>query len=377
MEWNWQKSGWPRFEYDADALQALEDTFKVESAKLLGASEIITDEQQQRFTIDLLSEEALKSSGIEGEVLRRDSVAASLIRAFGFELGDKLVRANDKETGIAAVMRDNYQSYAAPLNHEKLFEWHPCLVTKSLLVRDVGIYRTSKEPMQVVSGRIGKEIIHYEAPPSDRVPNEMEAFIVWFNDTAPGGSNPLPALTRAGLAHLWFESIHPFDDGNGRIGRAIAEKSLAQSIGRPGLFALSHIIEQNRSEYYEELEKNQTTLQIDSWLRYFARTALDATTYSQKLVRFIVAKTRLLDGVRHQINERQEKALLRMFSEGLEGFTGGMSAKKYMATTGAAVATATRDLNGLVELGALTKTGQLKSTRYWLNLGEEFGMRGE
>lgn len=377
MKWNWQKSNWPQFEYDPAALKALEETFIVESAKLLGASEIITDEQQQRFTIDLLSEEALKSSDIEGEVLRRDSVAASLIRAFGFKLGDQLIRANDKEAGIAAVMRDNYQSFAAPLNHEKLFEWHPCIVTKSLLVRDVGIYRTSKEPMQVVSGRIGNEVIHYEAPSSDRVQGEMDTFIGWFNDTAPGNGNPLPALTRAALAHLWFESIHPFDDGNGRIGRAIAEKSLAQSIGRPGLFALSHIIERNRSEYYEELEKSQTTLQVDAWLHYFAHTVLDATAYSRKLVRFIVAKTRLLDGVRDQINERQEKALLRMFAEGLDGFTGGMSAKKYMATTGAAVATASRDLNGLVELGALTRTGQLKSTRYWLNLADEFGALNE
>ncbi|MFQ5345601.1 MAG: Fic family protein [Mariprofundus sp.] len=372
MKWNWQRESWPRFEYDPSALQELEEVFIKESAKLIGASDIVTEEQRQRFTIDLMSEEALKSSRIEGELLNRDSVASSLLQHFGFALNDRVIQANDKERGVAAVMLDNYRSYDKPLTHERLFEWHPCIVTKSLLVRDIGIYRTSPEPMRIVSGYEGKEKVHYEAPPADRVPAEMDAYIQWFNDTTPDGNNPLPALTRAGIAHIYFEAIHPFDDGNGRIGRALSEKALAQSIGRPGLFALSHVIEKDRPEYYRQLEINQKKLSIDSWLFYFSKAALDAIAHSQKLVRFVVEKARLFDRVREQINERQKKALFRMFSEGMDGFEGGMSAKNYMKITGAPIATTTRDLQSLVELGAMVKTGRLKGTRYWLNLGEEF-----
>lgn len=372
MEWNWQHNNWPHFEYDSSLLQELEEKFLIESAKLIGASEIVTEEQHQRFTIDLMSEEALKSSRIEGELLNRDSVASSLLRQFGFMPDGRVRQANDKERGIAALMLDNYRSYDGLLTHERLFEWHPCIVTRSLLVKDIGIYRTSSDPMQIVSGYEGDEKIHYEAPPAERLAVEMDRYLKWFNDTAPGGSNPLPALTRAGIAHIYFETIHPFDDGNGRIGRTLSEKALAQSIGKPGLFALSHVIENNRPEYYRQLEINQKRLSIDSWLLYFAKTTLDATAYSQKLVRFIVAKARLFDRIRNRINERQTKALLRMFAEGMDGFEGGMSAKNYMQITGASIATTTRDLQVLVEAGAMVKTGRFKGTRYWLNLGEEF-----
>lgn len=372
MKWNWQHKNWPHFGHDPSALQTLENRFIIESAKLFGASDIVTNEQYQKFTIDLMSEEALKSSQIEGELLNRDSVASSLLKQFGFPLNDRVTQANDKERGVAAVMLDNYRSYSEPLTHERLFEWHPCIVTRSLLVRDIGIYRTSPEPMRIVSGFEEREKVHYEAPPANRIPTEMDAYIEWFNDTAPNGSNPLPALTRAGIAHIYFEAIHPFDDGNGRIGRALSEKALAQSIGKPGLFALSHLIEKNRSEYYRQLKINPRSLSIDSWLSYFAAVALDATAYSQKLVRFTVEKTRLFDRVRAQINARQKKALLRMFDKGMDGFEGGLSAKNYMSMTGAPIATTTRDLQSLVERGALVKTGRLKGTRYWLNLGDEF-----
>jgi len=233
-------------------------------------------------------------------------------------------------------------------------------------VKDIGIYRSSKEPMQVVSGYEGNYKVHFEAPPAAQVPEEMDAFVRWYNNTAPTGNNPLPALTRASIAHLYFVSIHPFDDGNGRIGRALSEKALAQSLNRPALIALSHGIEKTKPEYYNQLEKNQKSLLIDGWLSYFANTALDAVEHSQSLVRFVVEKTRLFDRLRGQINQRQEKALARMLADGLDGFAGGMNAKKYMKVTGAIERTATRDLQKLVQLGALVKTGQLKGTRYWL-----------
>jgi len=372
MKWNWQQANWPEFIYNASALKELEDQFIAESFKLIGATSIVTEEQKQAFTIELMSEEALKSSKIEGDLLNRNSVRSSLLLQFGLNPDYSDNRSNDKERGIAAVMADNYRSYSEPLSHERLFDWHSCIVTKSLLVHDVGIYRTSPNPTRVVSGSEGREKVHFEAPPANNIAEEMNAFIRWFNDTSPAGKRPLPALTRAGIVHLYFVAIHPFDDGNGRIARALCEKALTQGMKQPGLFALSHAIEKSRAEYYKQLELNNKGLNIDSWLAYFAETIVDATRYSQKNIRFIVAKTRLFDRLRGQINLRQEKVLLRMFDEGMRGFKGGLSTKNYLKITHTAQRNASRDLARLVELEALTKTGKLKGTRYWLNLGGEF-----
>ena len=201
-------------------------------------------------------------------------------------------------------------------------------------------------------------------------------FCQWFNDTAPNGSTPLPALTRAGLAHLYFECIHPFDDGNGRIGRAIAEKALAQGTGQSSLIALSLTIEQQRHKYYREIELANKDLEADRWLNWFADTVLSAQRHTLGWLEFLIAKTKLLDRLRGQINARQEKALLRLMREGPEGFKGGLSAGNYQSITGAPPATARRDLVELVALGALRRTGELRGTRYWLAFGTR-GTRGD
>jgi len=222
--------------------------------------------------------------------------------------------------------------------------------------------------MQVVSGYIHHPKVHFEAPPSTRLATEMTAFVDWFNRTAPDGKHPLPALLRAGLSHFYFATIHPFEDGNGRIGRALSEKVLAQSLKQPTLIALSHVIEQQKKDYYAQLNKHNHTLQITSWLSYFANTVLKSIHYSQSLVDFLIRKARLHDRIRGRLNPRQEKALDRMFKEGMEGFKGGLSAENYIKITQASRATATRDLQKLLGMGALMKTGTLKSTRYWLNI---------
>jgi Fic family protein len=196
----------------------------------------------------------------------------------------------------------------------------------------------------------------------------MERFLAWFAATAPGGLAPLPALTRAGLAHLYFVCIHPFEDGNGRIGRAIAEKVLSESLGQPSLLALSLTINQGRKTYYSMLERSNKGLEITAWLLYFARTILDAQAHAQRWVEFLIAKARYYDRLRGQLNDRQEKAIARMFREGPKGFTGGLSAEKYLRLTGTSRATATRDLADLVEKAALSRTGERKGTRYQLRL---------
>lgn len=191
-------------------------------------------------------------------------------------------------------------------------------------------------------------------------------FIEWFNVTAPGGKQGLPAMTRAGITHLWFVSIHPFEDGNGRIARALSEKALAQGAGGPSLAALATRIEGQRNAYYEALEVNNKHMEITPWLKWFAETVLASQKWSGRMVEHLIAKTRLMDRLREQLNDRQARALLRMFEAGPDGFVGGMSAHNYITITGTSTATARRDLAGLVELDALTRTGEKRGTRYWL-----------
>jgi Fic family protein len=291
-------------------------------------------------------------------------VQSSLRRQFGLQTDARQVPL--AEQGITQVLTDVYRQFADPLDEHTLFQWHRWLMQGRTNLKDVGTYRTHSEPMQVVSGAIYAPHVHFEAPPSERVPEEMKRFSAWFNESAPNGSHPLPTLTRAGVAHLYFECIHPFEDGNGRIGRAIAEKALAQGAGQPTLTALSLLIQKRRNEYYDQLASANKILDIDDWLSWFAATVLAAQDYTLRWLDFLIAKTKLLDRLRGQLNERQEKALIRLMREGPEGFRGGLSAGNYSSITGAPAATARRDLAQLVERGALVRTGQLKGTRYWL-----------
>jgi Fic family protein len=224
--------------------------------------------------------------------------------------------------------------------------------------------------MQIVSGAVGRQKVHFEAPPSDRVKPGMASFIDWFNDSAPEKAGALPALTRAGIAHLYFESIHPFEDGNGRIGRALSEKVLAQNLGQPSLIALAYTIERKRKTYYGMLEASNKDNEITDWLVWFAGTVLEAQRTTMKRVEFYIAKARFYDRFRGKLNERQEKVIARMFREGIDGFKGGLSAENYISITGSPRATTTRDLQDLVAKGALTRTGERRHTRYWLDFAD-------
>jgi len=369
MTWNWQQKDWPHFSYRKASLEALEAKFLRQSGWFLGSARHIDDEDKNDLIIDMLSDEALKTSEIEGEYLNRDSVRSSLCHHFGLAAGRKKIPA--AERGIADMMMDMYRGFAMPLTHENLHAWHGMLMDGGRDIKTIGAYRAHAEPMQVISGPIHKPKIHFEAPPSAVVPREMDRFIAWFNGTAPDGAAPLPVLTRAGMAHLYFVCIHPFEDGNGRIGRGVAAKVLSQGMGQPTLIALSHIIQNHKKLYYDMLERSNKGNEITDWLIYFAETILEAQTYAQSAIDFLVEKTKLYDKVKGQLNERQGKALARMFREGAEGFKGGLGAENYISITGTSRATTTRDLQELVELGILVRTGELKGTRYWLNMGRK------
>lgn len=364
--WNWQQEDWPRFRFDKSAPEEREAKFLLHGGLLLGALLHIRDDDKSALTVELISNEALKTSEIEGEYLNRESVQSSIRRNFGLDTDAR--RIPPAEQGIADMMTDLYRSFAEPLAHETMFRWHGMLTAGRRDLKNIGAYRTHGEPMQIISGPIGNPQIHFEAPPSAVVAKEMEGFVNWFNDTAPHGNTALPALTRAGIAHLYFATIHPFEDGNGRIARALAEKALSQALGQPTLIALSQTIQKNRDSYYEALHRGSRDNEITAWLVYFADTALQAHDATQRMIDFLIQKTKLYDRIKGQLNERQEKALARIFREGVEGFKGGLSAENYISITGAARATATRDLQDLVDKGPLLRTGALKSTRYHLNI---------
>lgn len=366
MTWNWQHKDWPNFSYDAAALAEYDRTFLQKAGIMHGSLKHITEDDKESLRVQLISEEAYKTSEIEGEILDRDSLQSSIRKHFGLKTDNRKIPP--AEQGIAEMLVDLYKTYDEPLGHERLFLWHEMLTNGRRDLQDMGRYRTHEDPMQIVSGSLHDPEIHFEAPPSKDVPEEMARFIAWFNETRKGD---MPMLLRSGIAHIYFESIHPFEDGNGRIGRAISEKALSQGLERPTLIALAQAIERSRKGYYAALQIVNRGLDIQDWLEYFCQTVLAAQDYTQSMIDFLIEKSKFYDRFAGKFNERQEKVIARMFKEGIEGFKGGLSAENYITISDAARATATRDLQGLVEMGALIKTGERKYTRYWLNIEHE------
>jgi Fic family protein len=362
MGWNWQQPDWPNFAWNALRLAKAEEHFLRESGVLVGSIKHLGPGEQEQLTVEAISTEAVTTSEIEGEILDRASVQSSIRRQLGLAADRR--RVGPAELGIAELMVDLYRAFAAPLSNSTLFGWHRMLMHGRRDLKDVGRYRTGYDPMQVVSGAIHAPEVHFEAPPSSRAPAEMARFIRWFERTGPDGREPLPALTRAGLAHLYFVSIHPFEDGNGRIGRAIAEKALAQSLGQPTLTALAATILIRRKAYYAALEAANKGNQVTNWLAWFAATTIEAQRRTIAGVEFLIDKARLLDRLRGQLNARQEKVMLRMLREGPKGFEGGLSAGNYVSIAVASPATATRDLADLVAKGALVRHGERRHARY-------------
>ena len=339
MTWNWQRPDWPDFRWDRDLLRKTEEEFLIGSGVVVGTLRHLTGEDLDLLTVEVVSAEALTTSEIEGEILDRASVQSSIRRQFGLDADKR--RVPPAEAGIAEMMMDLYRSYAAELSDKMLWNWHRHLMKGRTDLQDVGRYRTSDDPMQVVSGAPYRAKVHFEAPPSGAVRKEMKRFVKWFNRTEPTGPEPLPAVTRAGIAHLYLESIHPFEDGNGRVGRAVSEKALAQGVGQPSLTALAQTILVRRKDYYSALEAANKSNDVTAWLAWFAGVAIEAQRRTVARAQFLIDKTRLLDRLKGEINERQEKVLLRMLREGPDGFKGGLSAGNYAKITGASPATTT------------------------------------
>src|SRR3569623_1723203 len=311
--WNWQRKDWPVFRYDCARLDPLEAAFLQQAGMFSGSVCHASDEDRELVTVELISDEALSTSAIEGEALSRESLQSSIRRNFGLSTDHR--RIPPAEQGVAKMMVDLHRQFQEPLGEALLFRWHECLMNGRRDLAGIGGYRTDSTPKQVVSGPLHDPRIPNEAPPSSAVPEQMKRFVQGFADSAPGGAHPLPILARAGIAHLWFVSIHPFEDGNGRIARALAEKAISEGLGHAALLALSLTINRGRKAYYEALERNNKDTEITGWLVYFAETVLTAQQPAQALVNFLIAKARFYDRLRGRLNERQEKVLARMFQE--------------------------------------------------------------
>lgn len=364
--WNWQQKEWPHFSYEEGALKDLEYKFFQNNGIVFGAFKHVRDSEKDHLLVEILSNEALKTSEIEGEYLDRDSIQSSIKKNLGLSIDKRKVPP--AEYGISEMMVDLYRNHDKPLSHKQLFNWHEMLINGRRDLSDIGKYRTHEDAMQVVSNRLDRPKVHFEAPPSNRMNQEMKQFISWFNRVHAKEENLTLPLIRAGIAHLYFVSIHPFEDGNGRIGRAVAEKSISQSMGQPALISLSKTIEANKKAYYASLEANSKTCDITGWLVYFGQTILDAQEDTLKLIDFLIEKAKFFDRFSALMNDRQLKVIKRLFDAGHTGFIGGLSAENYTRIAKTSASTATRDLKDMVDKSILLKTGELKSTRYSLNI---------
>lgn len=366
MRYNWQQPDWPDFTYDASQIEDLLIDFAQKLGRSSGLLEALPENRQQEAVIELMVAEAIKTSEIENEYLSRKDVMSSIRRNLG--LTTNIDKANDlRAEGASELMVSVRERHDEPLSEEMLFKWH-IMIMKGSKGINAGQWRSYKDPMQVVSGSIGRETVHFEAPPSERVPEEMRHFIKWFNDTAPGGVKEIKnAPVRSAIAHAYFETIHPFEDGNGRIGRAISEKAISEGMGNPALISLSRTIEANKNDYYNALKEAQSSNDLTNWINYFVQVIVNAQTEAEELIAFTVKKSKFFDRYVNKLNERQIRVANRMLEEGPKGFDGGMSAKKYMAIAKTTKATATRDLQDLVEQGAFLVSGGGRSTRYEVN----------
>lgn len=342
MIWSWQLKEWPKFNYDPEDIALLEKQFFIGSGGMQAFLKAINKDEFDQFIVEILCTEGIESSKIEGEYLDRESLQSSIRR----HLEKKTLK---NESAMAKLAFDVQVTFDQPLDHDMLFRWY-----KELFNKEAGKYRSG--PMQ------SKLHVHYEAPGPSTIDKEMEQFIRWYNGYQ--GST----LVKAAIAHLYFEMIHPFEDGNGRIGRLLIEKVLSQGLGKPVLIAVSRVFERRKKEYYEALGRCNCTLDVQPWIHFFAGSVLEAQVESIQILEFLIKKTKFFLLFKEKLNPRQENALLKIFDEGIDGFKGGLSATNYSSITNTSKATATRDLFELVEMGALVKTGELRHRRYWLNI---------
>jgi Fic family protein len=359
-----QKPEWPAFSWQTESLAFSLATVRHKQGRLVGTMQAIGFELRAEASLAALTADVVKSSAIEGEALDPREVRSSIARRLGLETAG-LPKASRAVDGIVEMMLEATQNYTATLSADRLFGWHAALFPtgRSGMSRiAVGQWRPAEAgTMQVVSGPIGREKVHFEAPAADRLEAEMERFITWFN--TPSEIDP---VLKAGIAHFWFVTIHPFEDGNGRIARAIADMSLARADGTPNRFySMSSHIEAERKEYYRRLEFAQRgDLDITAWLTWFLECLGRAIDAAERDLASVLTKAKLWERInRHPVNERQRSVINRM----LDGFEGFLTTSKYARLAKCSNDTALRDIHELVERGIVVQNpSRGRSTSYRL-----------
>ena len=343
---------WPRFHWSAERIAEPLASARHRQGRLIGRMEGLGFNLQQEAVLQTLTADVLKSSEIEGEKLDAGQVRSSIARRLGMDIG-ALTPADRNVEGVVEMMLDATRHFSRPLTSERLFAWHAALfptgrsgMTK---IKTGGWRDDSTGPMEVVSGPMGKEHVHYEAPKADRLGREMGSFLEWFE-----GKDQIDPVLKAGLAHLWFVTIHPFDDGNGRIARAIADLALARSENSPQRFySLSTQIRQERKAYYDILEQTQKgAMDVTPWMEWFLGCLGRAIEGAQETLRVVLDKARFWERIKNvQLNERQRLVINRL----LNGFEGKLTTSKYAALAKCSQDTAYRDILALVDDGVLTQ----------------------
>jgi Fic family protein len=356
--------GWPHFRWSQERLAKQLAAVRHQQGRLIGRMEGLGFTLRAEATLQTRTEEVLKSSEIEGEVLDRDQVRSSVARRLGMDIG-ALTPADRHVEGVVEMILDATERYDMPLTAERLFGWHAALfptgrsgMTKII----VGAWRNARPgPMQVVSGPLSRERVHYEAPLASRLKNEMRAFLDWFNT-----ENAIDPVFKAAIAHLWFVTIHPFDDGNGRIARAIADQALARSEkSAQRFYSMSAQIRQERNAYYDILEATQKgDLDITSWLEWFLECLNRAFGGAETILAAVLSKARFWEiHAGASLNDRQRNIINRL----LDGFEGKLTSSKWAMLTKCSQDTALRDIDDLVQRGILTKNAAGgRSTSYSL-----------
>ena len=347
--WIHEQPDWPNFTWDHERIMPRMIKIASYQGVLLGMLDGLGFALKLETRLRALTDDVVKSSAIEGKDINPEEARSSIARRLGMNI-DGLVPTNRDVEGIVEVTLDATQKFSDPLTKERLFDWHAALFPerRSGMRRiTVGNWRTMEVgPMQVVSGPVGKEKNHFEAPNADRLDKEMEAFLSWFNRTEK--SYP---VSRAGIAHLWFLTIHPFEDGNGRIARAISDMALARTEGFSECFySLSAQIESERKDYYEQLEKQQrSTPEVTGWLEWFSGCLERAISHTGKKVNYALSTVRFWNKInQHPINERQRFIITRMLES---DFKGHMNTSKYAKLAKCPKGTALRDIQDLKTRG--------------------------
>lgn len=375
-KWIWQQPDWPNFTWRDECLAPLLRECIQAQGRLMGMASSVGSSLSAQSELDALLQNIVTSSAIEGEQLNVGSVRSSLARRLGLEL----VEGNNvsmRSEGLAQLMLDATQHFDKPLTLERLLDWHEWLFPdqeSALAARNirVGALR-GDEPMQVVSGRLDRPTVHFEAPPRHGLERQLDTFLGWFGSSRnQAGLDP---LLRAGIAHFWFVTLHPFDDGNGRLTRTITDLALAQGEAQAiRFYAMSASILEDRSGYYSILEGSQkSTLDITSWLQWFLQTLLRSLQQAMARIESVLAKARFWQAHRESgLSAEQTKVVNRLLNGGERGFEGGISAAQYQTVAKVSKATATRHLAELLDKGCLQRLpGGGRSTRYQIRYPDE------